>query len=77
MLEGVFKPGFYLRLHEKDLHIATEEGRAVGVALPVTALVDQLMNALIAGGMGELDDSVLVRSYEKLAGHSLARAESR
>jgi 2-hydroxy-3-oxopropionate reductase len=76
MLEGVFKPGFYLRLHEKDLHIATEEGRTVGAALPITALVEQLMTALITQGMGELDDSVLVRAYEKFAGHSLSRADT-
>ena len=72
MLQHAFAPGFKARLHKKDLNIALAAGRAYGVPLPVTALVDQLFQALLVDGKGELDHSALLTALEHLAGHQVA-----
>jgi len=66
-----FTPGFRVRLHHKDLGIALGAGRAYGVPLPVTALVDQMFASLEAGGHGDIDHSALVTHIEDLAHHSI------
>lgn len=68
MLNGDFTPGFRARLHQKDLGIVTAEARALNLALPTSALAEQLMNALVAAGQAEADSSALVRVIEALAG---------
>ncbi len=55
MLVDNYKPGFRARLYQKDLRIANEAAAANGVAMPATAIVTQLVNALMAKGGGELD----------------------
>jgi len=67
MLRREFAPGFRLRLHEKDLNIALSTARELGMALPVTALVHEMMNAMKATGRGELDHCALVTLLEDLA----------
>ncbi|WP_036534045.1 2-hydroxy-3-oxopropionate reductase [Neosynechococcus sphagnicola] len=70
MLEGCFQPGFKLKLHRKDMNIVLETGRDLQIPLPGSAQVATLMDALLAQGQGELDNSVLVTLYEGLAGLS-------
>jgi 2-hydroxy-3-oxopropionate reductase len=67
MLERNFKPGFRIRLHEKDLKIALAAGAEYGVPLMVTGLVAQMMTAMRSMGSGDLDHSGLVTFIEKLA----------
>ena len=67
MLEGRFDPGFRIELHRKDLAIALQSAREDGVALPATAQVAELLNALIAQGSGALDHSALVTLYRQLS----------
>lgn len=67
MLEGRFDPGFRIELHRKDLAIALQSAREDGVALPATAHVAELFNALIAQGSGALDHSALVTLYRQLS----------
>jgi 2-hydroxy-3-oxopropionate reductase len=71
MLAHNFTPGFRVRLHHKDLGIALSAGRAYGVPLPVTASVDQMLEALIVDGQGDLDHSALLTYLEKLAHHQI------
>jgi 2-hydroxy-3-oxopropionate reductase len=59
MLTGNYTPGFRTRLYQKDLRIAHETAAAHAVPLPATALVSQLVNALIASGGAELDYSAI------------------
>lgn len=59
MLVGNHVPGFRTRLYQKDLRLANEAAAAHGVAVPVTAVVTQLVNALVAGGGADLDYSAL------------------
>ncbi|MBW8867250.1 MAG: 2-hydroxy-3-oxopropionate reductase [Acidobacteria bacterium] len=68
MLVDNYKPGFRARLYQKDLRLASEAAAANGVALPGTAVVAQLLNALIASGGGDLDYAALGTVLFKLAG---------
>jgi 2-hydroxy-3-oxopropionate reductase len=59
MLKGDYKPGFRTRLYQKDLRIANEAAMANAVAMPATAIVTQLVNALVASGGADLDYAAL------------------
>jgi 2-hydroxy-3-oxopropionate reductase len=63
-----FKPGFKVDLHYKDLGLIMEAGRALGVPLPTTAVVQELFGALRARGGGGLDHSGIITLLESLAG---------
>ena len=67
MIQHAFDPGFFVRLHNKDLHIVIDMARSVAAAAPVTALAAQHFNALVAEGDGELDNSAMLKVYERLA----------
>jgi 2-hydroxy-3-oxopropionate reductase len=64
MVDGTFNPGFTLKLHRKDLNIATDAARALQLALPNTAATAQLMNAAIAQGLGDRDHSALFAALD-------------
>ena len=72
MIQRRFAPGFRIALHQKDLNLALQSARALGVALPQTAGAAQLMNACAALGHGQADHSALVMALETLAGHPVA-----
>jgi 2-hydroxy-3-oxopropionate reductase len=55
MLVDNYKPGFRTKLYQKDLRLAGEAAAANGVAMPATAIVTQLVNALVAKGGADLD----------------------
>jgi 2-hydroxy-3-oxopropionate reductase len=67
MLDRNFKPGFRIRLHEKDMKIALATGSEYGVPLMVTGVVGQMMTAMKGLGNGDLDHSGLVKFVEELA----------
>lgn len=60
MLDENFPPGFKARLHLKDLGLVLGEADARGLDLTVTAQAHRVMEALVAGGGGELDSSALI-----------------
>ncbi len=68
IIEGDFKPGFRVRLHQKDLHNALLTGKDLGVPLPVTSLVQQMLGALINDGKGDADHSAIANFIEDMAG---------
>ncbi|MGK6318365.1 2-hydroxy-3-oxopropionate reductase [Sphingomonas sp. DT-204] len=72
MIERTFAPGFRIALHQKDLNLALSSARALGVALPNTASVQQLLNACVAQGGGDWDHSAMVRALEMLADFRVA-----
>ena len=74
MLQRNFAPGFKVKLHRKDLAIALNTAREIGMSLPVTANVAELMNALIAHGGADLDHSALVTVLEELADYQVGHA---
>jgi 2-hydroxy-3-oxopropionate reductase len=71
MLDRNFKPGFRIRLHEKDMKIALATGSEYGVPLMVTGIVGQMMTAMKGMGNGDLDHSGLVKFVEELAKKTL------
>jgi len=73
MLERNFKPGFRIRLHEKDMKIALSTGSEYGVPLIVTSQVAQMMTAMKSMGNGDLDHSGLVKFVEELAKTELSK----
>ena len=73
MIKRTFAPGFRIRLHQKDLGLALQGARELGLSLPQTANAAQLMQACAANGMADLDHSALVKSLELMAGHEVAK----
>ncbi len=71
MIKRTFNPGFRVRLHQKDLNIALQSARSMGLSLPNTATAQELFNALAAQGGSELDHSSLIMVLEKLANHTI------
>ncbi|MFM2066593.1 MAG: hypothetical protein RLZZ584_1502 [Pseudomonadota bacterium] len=74
MIKRTFNPGFRIKLHQKDLALALQGAKSLGVALPSTAGAAQLMQACAANGMADLDHSALVRALELMADHEIAQA---
>jgi 2-hydroxy-3-oxopropionate reductase len=71
MLDHSFDPGFKVELHHKDLGIALAAGREYGVTLPVTAVVDQMLQDLKTRGRGDRDHSALLTLIEESSGHQI------
>ena len=68
MLDNDFKPGFKVKLHQKDMRIVMEDAGKLGLGLPAAALVTQHLNALMGSGDAELDSSAIVKAVERLSG---------
>jgi 2-hydroxy-3-oxopropionate reductase len=71
MVAHRFTPGFRAELHHKDLGIALDTARAMGVSLPVTALVDQMLASLRQNGHGGSDHSALLTYVEQASNHTV------
>jgi 2-hydroxy-3-oxopropionate reductase len=63
-----FKPGFRIKLHQKDLRNALLTAESMKVSLPFTALAQQILMALMNDGKGDLDHSAIVTFIERMAG---------
>jgi len=66
-----FKPGFKIKLHQKDLKNALQTAKELNVPLPVTSLVQQMIGALVNKGKGELDHSAIVTFVQDMAKEEL------
>jgi 2-hydroxy-3-oxopropionate reductase len=71
LLEHSFDPGFRIELHHKDLGIALAAGREYGVTLPVTAVVDQMLQDLTMRGRGDRDHSAILTLIEESSAHQI------
>jgi 2-hydroxy-3-oxopropionate reductase len=74
MIERTFDPGFRIGLHQKDLNLALDNARTLGLSLPATALAQQLFSACVAQGGAAWDHSALVKALEALANHAVGDA---
>jgi len=72
MIGRSFTPGFRIRLHQKDLNLALQTARNLGLSLPNTATAQELFNAVAAHGGSELDHSAMVLALETLANHKVS-----
>lgn len=71
MIKRTFAPGFRIELHAKDLNLALEGARSLGVSLPNTASAQELFNSCSANGGAKEDHSALVRALERMANHEV------
>jgi 2-hydroxy-3-oxopropionate reductase len=71
LFSGNRQPGFKAHLQAKDLNIVMETAREYGIPLPMTAVNAQLFNAMVAMGLGSLDNSGIISVIEGLAGTEL------
>lgn len=67
MLDRNFQAGFRMRLHQKDLRNVLQTAQELNIPLPVTALVQQMLGALINEGESEADHSAILHFLEGLA----------
>ncbi len=72
MTRRTFNPGFRIALHQKDLGLALQGARVLGMAMPQTAGAEQLMQVMQAQGWDQLDHSALVKALELMADHEIA-----
>lgn len=68
MAEDRFDFGFAIDWMRKDLGLALDEGRGLGLSFPVTALLDQLFADVQAMGGGRQDTSAILRRLPKRGG---------
>ncbi|NER85238.1 MAG: NAD(P)-dependent oxidoreductase, partial [Leptolyngbya sp. SIO1D8] len=68
MIANQYPLGFRVRLHQKDLNIALEAARELGVTMPMAAYVEQMETGLIAQGYGDEDISAIARSIRQQSG---------
>jgi 2-hydroxy-3-oxopropionate reductase len=68
MLTRDFEPGFRVDLHHKDLKIALAAAEQAQIAVPLTGVITQLVQALRSAGDGGLDHSALIKALERLSG---------
>ena len=73
MIKRTFDPGFRIELHQKDLNLALQGARAMGVALPNTATAQELFNTCVANGGAKWDHSGMVKALERMANHDVAK----
>jgi 2-hydroxy-3-oxopropionate reductase len=73
MVKRTFAPGFRIELHQKDLNLALQGAKALGVSLPNTATVQELMNSCAAHGGSALDHSALCQAIERMSNHQIAK----
>ena len=71
MIKRTFDPGFRIRLHQKDLNLALESARKMGMSLPNTATAQELFNSMAAHGGSDLDHSAMVQALERMANHTV------
>lgn len=74
VLSGDFSPNFPLRLAAKDVRLALDAARVVGAPMFAAAAVGQVQSAALAKGLGDFDQSVMIRVLEELAGVVSRRA---
>jgi 2-hydroxy-3-oxopropionate reductase len=72
MIKRTFDPGFRIELHQKDLNLALQGAKALGVSLPNTATAQELFNACAANGGSGWDHSAMVKALELMANHPVA-----
>ncbi len=74
MVKRTFNPGFRINLHQKDLNLALQGAKSLGISLPNTATAQELFNSCAAHGLSGNDHSAMCRALEMMANHEIAKA---
>jgi 2-hydroxy-3-oxopropionate reductase len=72
LFAGNRTPGFKAHMQHKDLGIVLDTGKAYGIPMPLTAVIQQLYETMLQNGQHELDNSAVVGVYEMLANIKLS-----
>ncbi len=72
MIKRTFDPGFRIELHQKDLNLALDGAKMLGLSLPNTAMAQQMFSACVANDGAAWDHSALVRALEIMGNHDVA-----
>ena len=67
MLDRNFRPGFRIRLHQKDLRNVLQTAQELNVPLPATALMQQILGALVNEGEADSDHAAILHFIEDMA----------
>ena len=67
IMDRKFTPGFRIDLHIKDLNNVLETSHELGIPLPMSSAVMEMMQALRADGLGQDDHCSIVKYYEKIS----------
>ena len=65
IIQGDYKPGFYIKHFIKDMEIANEESQAVNLDLCILKDVLKLYKDLDQNNMGDLGTQALIKYYDK------------
>lgn len=76
MVKRTFNPGFRIELHQKDLNLALQNAKQMGLSLPNTATAQELFNACTAHGGKAWDHSAMVRALEIMGNHEVAKEDA-
>lgn len=68
MIVRDFKPGFKIKLHQKDLQNVLNAGEKLNLSLPFTAQVLEILKSLSSSGKGEEDHSAILKYFENISG---------
>ncbi len=72
MVKRTFDPGFRIELHQKDLNLALESAKSLGISIPNTAIAQQLFSTCVANGGAAWDHSAIIRATEIMSNHEIA-----
>jgi 3-hydroxyisobutyrate dehydrogenase-like beta-hydroxyacid dehydrogenase len=64
MIDGDFTPEAKLAQHFKDVRLILDAGRKAGSPMPLTLLHERLLAELIGRGLGDLDNSCVIRAFD-------------
>jgi len=73
MIKRTFDPGFRIRLHQRDLNLALQSAKSMGLSLPNTATVQELFNSVAAHDGIDLDHLAMVLALEQPANYQVSR----
>jgi len=76
ILQRNFKPGFKIRLHQKDLKNALEAAASMGLGLPLTEAVQEMIGSLVARGKGDDDHGGIIQELESRNQYEIRGRES-
>lgn len=72
MVKRTFNPGFRIELHQKDLNLALESAKSLGLSMPNTAVTQQMFSSCVANGGSGWDHSAIIRATEIMSNHKIA-----
>lgn len=71
-----FNPGGKISINHKDIKNVVATATALGLPLPLTSQLFEIMQSLMAHGMKDCDHSAIVRYFEEMANVTVQKSDS-